>query len=438
MPLNKKKCINLGLIGFGTVGSGVVQLLLKNHKLIRDRTGIDFNLHTIADLDIKSDRGVKLPYSIKLTTKAEDIINNKEIDIVIELIGGINPAKKFILNSFQQGKHVVTANKALLSQFGKEIFSTAEKYKKLIGFEASVAGGVPIIKVIRESLTANRIKKIYGIVNGTTNFILTRMEEENLEFEEALKIAQNNGFAEADPTLDIEGIDAAHKIQILASYAFNGYVNFKEIYVEGIKNIDFMDIKYLKELGYKIRLLAIAKYIDKNLIECHVNPTILPLWHPLATIRNEYNAVYIESDGAGPQIYYGKGAGSLPTASAVIADIIDIGKKIILSSYTENQFYSRELKVKNMTQLTSRYYFKFFTVDKPGVLARIAGILGKHKISISSVIQKETGTKVVPIVMLTHKAKEENVIKALKEIQKLNVVKGKPKFIRIEDNDNSE
>ncbi len=425
--------LKLGLIGFGTIGTGVVELIQKNNKLIYEKTGIKLKIEKIADLDINSDRGVKIDRNI-LTTNADEILDNKNIDIVIELIGGTTVAKDIILKALKNGKHVVTANKALLSKWGKIIFETAEKNKRYIQYEASVGGGIPVIKVIKESLVANKIKNIYGIVNGTTNFILTKMEEENIDFNEALKLAQKLGYAEADPTLDIRGDDAAHKIQILASLGFNHYINSKDIYYEGIIDIDLLDIKYVSDLGYKIKLLAIAK-IDGKEIEVRVHPTIIPAKHLLASIKYEFNAIYIEGDAIGPELFYGKGAGSLPTASAVVSDILDISKKIVdnNSNYSERFFnINNSLKIKKFEDIQCRYYFRFHTVDKPGVLAKIASVLGKHKISLTSVIQKESGQKIVPIVMLSHLAREKDVKCAIKEIKKLSIVK-KVKLIRIED-----
>jgi homoserine dehydrogenase len=430
------KEIKIGLIGAGTVGSGVVNLIRKNSGIISNKTGIKISIKKVADTNQEVKNKLKLDDKI-FTTNAEEIIKDKEIDIIVELIGGINPAKKYIIEGMKEGKHIVTANKALLSQYWEEIFSLANKYNKLIGFEASVAGGVPIIKSIRESLIGNRILKIYGILNGTTNFILTKMEEEGYEFKQALEIAQKLGFAEKDPTYDIEGIDSAHKLQILSSLAFNSNIDFKKIYYEGISNIDLTDILYVNNLGYKIKLLAIAK-IDKEegVCECRVHPTIIPIANPLSSVRKEYNGILVEGDAVGVQIYYGKGAGSLPTASAIVSDIVDISNKILTNqSLNTYQLYKKnnELKIKEIKNIKCRYYLRFKTVDKPGVLAKISNILGQNNISISSVLQKETGQKVVPIVMLTHLALENDIINSLKLIDKLDVVKEKSKFIRIED-----
>lgn len=426
------KTVNVGLIGLGTIGTGVARILSHNHQEIFHKSGIKVNLKSIADLDIKRQRGIFLEKK-RLTTNAYQLINDPEIDIIVELIGGISKAKEFIIQALKKGKNVVTANKALLSQYGDILFKIAHRYNKQIGFEGSVGGGIPIIKVLREALVGNKIKKLVGIVNGTTNFILTKMDEKGLEFHTALKLAQSLGFAESNPILDISGEDASHKLQILASYAFNHNIKFNDIYYEGIDKIDLGDIQYVKALGYKIKLLGIVKDCGNNEIECRVHPTLIPENYLLSSVKNEYNAIYVIGDSSGPQIFYGKGAGSLPTASAVIADIIDIAKN-------EHQIYYQrffnspgKIQIRNIKKTRCRYYLKFYTYDKPGVLAKISGFLGKHHISISSVIQKETGQRFVPIVMLTHLALEENIQKAMIQIKKAHIIRKAPKIIRIED-----
>lgn len=431
------KKITVGLIGFGTIGTGVVKLIKKNNAEIYKKTGIKIILKKIADLDLRSNRGISVDKKI-LTKDAYQIIDDPDIDIVLELIGGTKKAKEFILSALRKGKHVVTANKALLSLYGKEIYQTAFKNNRLIGLEASVGGGIPIIKVIKESLAANKVMKIMGIINGTTNFILTQMEDKQLGFNEAVRLAQKLGFAEADPTLDINGTDAAHKIQILASYANNTHIPFKNIYFEGIEQIDLHDIQYIHELGYKIKLLAIVKKNKNKEIECRVHPTIISEDNLLASVKDEYNAILIEGDASGSQIFYGKGAGSLPTASAVLSDIIDIARSMNEQKKVEPVKYfdfDSKISVKKFEYIFARYYFRFHTLDKPGVLAQIGRILGDHGISLTSVIQKETGQKVVPIVMLTHKARESDVQKAIIKIKKLNIVRNPVKIIRIENND---
>jgi len=426
--------INVGIIGFGTVGTGTVRILLENKDILKDRLGFEVNLKRIADLDIERDRGIKIPEGI-LTTDVDAVLNDPDIAIVVELIGGIRPAKDFILKAINNGKHVVTANKALLAIDGNEIFNAALKAGVEIGFEAAVAGGIPIIKVIREGLVANRIKAVYGIINGTSNYILTKMTEENVEFSDALKEAQKLGYAEADPTLDIEGIDSAHKLAILAFLSYGIPIPYKDIYIEGISGISPQDISFASELGYKVKLLAIAKETDSE-VELRVHPTMLPKDYLIAKVDGPFNAIYIEGDATGSTLYYGRGAGAMPTGSAVVSDIVNIAKDIsknatkmiaVLAKTT------RDIRIKKMDDVISKYYFRFSALDRPGVLSKISGILGNHDISIASVIQK--GRRVgesVPLVVLTHKAKEKDVRQAIKEIDQIPVVTDKTVFIRVE------
>lgn len=426
------KTVNVGLIGFGTIGTGVAKILFHSQSEILNRTGIRINLKGIADLDTRTDRGIRIDRSM-LFTDAYRLIRDPGIDIIVELIGGTTKAKEFIIQSLRHGKNVVTANKALLSQFGEVLFRTAFEENRQLAFEGSVGGSIPIIKVLRESLVGNRIKKIMGIVNGTTNFILSKMEEKDIEFEHALKLAQKLGFAESDPSLDISGEDAAHKLQILASYAFHSDIRYRDIYYEGIGKIDLCDIRYVRELGYRIRLLAITKDCPGNEVECRVHPTLIPESYLLASVKDEFNAVYVEGEATGPQVFYGKGAGSLPTASAVIADIVDISRNE--KPLFPRRFFNgdRRIAVRDIRRIRCRYYLRIHTSDKPGVLAKVAGVLGTHHISISSVIQKELGSRVVPIVMLTHHAVEADLRKAVARLKQLEFVHGSPRFIRIED-----
>lgn len=426
-----KGSINTGIIGFGTVGTGAARILLNNHDIIFKRTGLDIRLKRIADLDIKRDRGLKVPEGV-LTTDARDILEDKDIDIVVELIGGIHPAKEFILQAINNNKHVVTANKALLATEGNEIFLEAERKGVFVGFEASVAGGIPIIKVMQEGLIANRILNIYGIINGTSNYILTKMTEEGKEFSVALKEAQELGYAEADPTFDIEGIDSAHKLTILSSLAYGIPLSYKEVYREGITRITSQDIDFARELGYKIKLLAITKAVD-NEIEMRVHPTMIPQDYIISKVDGVYNAIYVEGDAIGSALYYGRGAGDMPTGSAVVADIVDIAKKA--ESGKGHYFFLRpsDLRIRKMEDIESMYYFRFSAIDKPGVLSKISGILGENNISIASVIQK--GRRIggaVPLVVLTHLAKERDVVKAIKAIDNLPVVTEPTHFIRVE------
>lgn len=427
----KKGSISVGIIGFGTVGTGTARILLNNNDIIRERTGLDIRLKRIADLDIKRDRGIKIPEGI-LTTKADDILEDEDIDIVVELIGGIHPAKEFILKAISNNKHVVTANKALLATEGNEIFLEAEKRGVIIGFEASVAGGIPIIKVMQEGLVANRILNIYGIINGTSNYILTKMTEEGKNFSSALKEAQELGYAEADPTFDIEGIDSAHKLTILSSLAFGIPLSYNEVYKEGITMITPQDIEFAKELGFKIKLLAIAKAVDSE-IELRVHPTMIPFDYMISKVDGVFNAVYVEGDAVGSTLYYGRGAGDMPTGSAVVADIVDIAKRHGSNKGLYSFLKSSKLKVRRMDDVESMYYFRFSAIDKPGVLSKISGILGENNISIASVIQK--GRRIggaVPLVVLTHIARERDVLKAIRDIDALPVVTEPTRFIRVE------
>lgn len=430
--------INIGIIGLGTVGSGTYQILTDNRDILKERTGFEIIIKRIATRDIKKERSISVPKEI-LTDDVYSLINDPEINIIVELIGGIHPAKEFLLDAISKGKHIVTANKALLATEGEEIFSFARSKNVEIGFEASVAGGIPIIKALREGLIANRIKAIYGIINGTSNYILTKMTDESIDFSIALKEAQQLGYAEADPTLDIEGIDSAHKLAILARLAYGIKIPFERIYVEGISKITPQDIEFASELGYKVKLLAIAKETN-GMVELRVNPTMIPKEYLISKVDGVFNAVYVEGDAVGSTLYYGRGAGSLPTGSAVVNDIIDIGRNILNNSINRIQVVyetKRNVRLKNIEDIISMYYFRFSAIDKPGVLSKISGILGEHNISIASVIQK--GRRVgetVPLVVLTHEAKERDVIKAINEIDKLPVVTGKTNFIRVEDREN--
>lgn len=435
----KNDQINIGIIGFGTVGSGTAKILLKNSQLLKDRSGIRFNLKKIADIDIIRDRGITIPEGV-LTNNAEDILNDEDIHIVVELMGGIRPAKDFIIRAIRNKKHVVTANKALIATEGNEILAEAEQNGVCIGFEASVAGGIPIIKVVREGLIANNIVAVYGIINGTSNYILTKMTDEKIDFSVALKEAQRLGYAEADPTFDIEGIDTAHKLTILSSLAYGIPLMFDKVYKEGITKITAQDIDFAIELGYKIKLLAILK-ADNNEIEMRVHPTMVPNQYLISKVDGVFNAIYVDGDAVGSTLYYGRGAGDMPTGSAVVSDIVDIGKIIMRSQvaesiYLKQKAVTKNLKIKDIKDIESKYYFRFSALDKPGVLSKISGILGNYNISIASVIQK--GRRIggaVPLVVLTHKAKEKDVLQAIKEIDNLQVVSEKTLFIRVEGQD---
>lgn len=427
--------MSVGIIGLGTVGTGVVKILLKKRKELERKLGFPLVIGKIADIDIKRKRAIALPENI-FVTDGLGVIDDPSIDIVVELIGGIHPAKEYILKAIKKGKHVITANKALLASEGFDIFEAAQKNNVELGFEAAVAGGIPIIKIIREALIGNKIQAIYGIINGTSNYILTEMTEEGVDFSTALKEAQALGYAEADPTLDVEGIDAAHKLALLASLSFGTLFSLKEIYTEGITKITPLDINFASEFGYKIKLLAIAKQINND-IELRVHPTMLPKEYLISSVNGVFNAVYVEGDAIGPALYYGKGAGEMPTGSAVVSDIVDIARNIKTGAVNRIQGMGIQgksgIRIKKMEDVQSCYYFRFSVFDKPGVLSKISGILGGHNISIKSVIQKERKKeRVVPLVMMTHRAKEKDVVYAMKEINKLPVVSGKPLYIRVE------
>jgi homoserine dehydrogenase len=433
-----KKVINVGLIGFGTIGTGVVKLLRKNGNLIAERLGATLNLKRIADIDVGRSRGVDVAQGV-LTTKADDIINDPDIDIVIELMGGYEPARTFILKAIDNKKHICTANKALLATHGDDIFKSANKKGVNIGFEASVGGTIPVIKTIKESLIANHIESIAAIVNGTSNYILSKMTDEGGSFQAVLTEAQSLGFAEANPSFDIEGIDASHKLAILLSLSYGKKVSLNDLHREGISMIGEQDIAFAKELGYRIKLLAIAIRRGEQ-IEARLHPTMIPFDHMLANVNSNFNAFHIIGDSSDSVFLYGQGAGMMPTASAVLGDVVDISRDIIkgiagrVPPRILDEETIEEINLLPFDDIITNYYFRFSAVDRPKVLSRIAGILGQNNISIAAVIQK--GRKqdgAVPIVMTTYKAREKDVQKALDDIDKLDVVMGKTMLIRIED-----
>ena len=428
------KEIKVGIIGFGTVGAGVAANILANSDVIASRTGVKLVLAKVADLDITTDRGVRIPEGVLTTDAAEAI---READIVVELVGGTSVAKIFILDSIRAGKPVVTANKALLALHGEEIFAAAEAAGVDVYYEASVAGGIPIIKALREGLVSNRIHRIYGIMNGTCNYILTRMENEGADFSTVLADAQKLGYAEANPSLDIDGFDTAHKTAILAALAFGEWFGLDPVHVEGIRDLELADLRYAEELGYRIKLLAVIKESDGD-VQMSVRPTLIPRNTLLANISDVFNGVLVEGDTVGQTLFYGRGAGRNATASAVVADLTDVAINLAvgsvrrISAFRPGKLFRRVL---SMEESSSRFYLRLQVRDCPGVIASIAQILADKSISISSLIQHERreadGT--VALVILTHVAPEKSLRAALAELATLSINQSPVKLMRIED-----
>ncbi len=437
------KEINIGVLGCGIIGTGVAKLLIEDKNLLQKRTGIKLNLKHISDLDLEKERNVEFEQGV-LIKDSEKIINHPEIDIIVELIGGLTIAKEFITKALNNKKHVVTANKALLSTHGNKLVEIAEKNGVSLGFEATTAGCIPIIKTLKESHTGNRIKSIYAILNGTCNYILTKISRHGFSFGQALKNAQNKGFAEADPTLDIEGFDTAHKLAIINALAHGMDFNLKDIHVEGISRITPMDIRFAREFGFDIKLLAISKFNDEY-IEARVHPTMIPFSNPLSNVEGSMNAIVIDGHSTGQTMLYGHGAGMMPTASAVINDIADIARSYAAGSEKCMPIMGfpgdniKKSTILSMNNLKTRYYLRCMAKDHPGVLSKVSGILGHEEISIESVHQKGTDSNgTVPVVMVTHLAKEENILRALNKISKLESIPEEPYIIRIEDNNERE
>lgn len=428
------KEIKVGIIGFGTVGAGVAANILANSDVIASRAGVKLVLAKVADLDITTDRGVRIPEGVLTTDAAEAI---READIVVELVGGTTVAKKFILDAIRAGKPVVTANKALLALHGEEIFAAAEAAGVDVYYEASVAGGIPIIKALREGLVSNRIHRIYGIMNGTCNYILTRMENEGADFNTVLADAQKLGYAEANPSLDIDGFDTAHKTAILAALAFGEWFGLDPVHVEGIRDLELADLRYAEELGYRIKLLAVIKESDGD-VQMSVRPTLIPRNTLLANISDVFNGVLVEGDTVGQTLFYGRGAGRNATASAVVADLTDVAINLAvgsvrrISAFRPGKLFRRVL---SMEESSSRFYLRLQVRDCPGVIASIAQILADKSISISSLIQHERreadGT--VALVILTHVAPEKSLRAALAELATLSINQSPVKLMRIED-----
>ncbi|MDT8421214.1 MAG: homoserine dehydrogenase [Desulfuromonadales bacterium] len=430
--------IKVGLLGFGTIGTGVVRVFQKNAQLMQQRIGCSLELAKIADLDIISDRGVEVDDDL-LTTNVDEVISNPEIDVVIELIGGYEPARTFILKAVEAGKHIVTANKALMAVHGQEILAAADEKGVQVLFEAAVGGGIPVISAIKENLCANRFSTVLGILNGTCNYILTEMTENGSDFAPVLKDAQALGYAESDPTFDIEGVDTAHKIALLSALCFGTRVDFDQVYTEGITNVAAIDIQFASQMGYKIKLLAIGKNHGDR-IEVRVHPTMIPKSYQLAEVDGVFNAVRLSGDFLGPAMLYGSGAGMDATASAVMGDVMAIARDKIsgarmrtpIMGYCADQIDN--LPIQDMSDIVSHYYLRVTTVDQPGVLARISTILGNNDISIQSMIQPERHeADGVPIVLMTHEAREWNVIQALSEIDQLDIIQQPTRLIRVEN-----
>lgn len=427
--------LGVGLLGFGTVGAGVVEGLQRNEALLSQRLDCKLSLRKIADLDLETDRGVAVDRSL-LTTDAESVIRDPSVDVVVELIGGTGVAKKFVLEALKLGKPVVTANKKLLAEYGAELFAAASATGTSIYFEASVGGGIPVIKALREGLVANKVKSIYGILNGTCNYILTRMEREKLPFDAVLKAAQSAGYAEAEPSLDIDGHDTAHKAVVLASLAYGCAIPMSAVQVEGIRGLAAEDITDAREMGYRIKLLGIVKYGAAG-ISVRVHPTLVPLDHMLAAVDGVFNAILIDGDIVGQTLYFGRGAGRQATASAVISDLADVARDRVAGSKHRISLpgtacLAAQVQTSGAEQV--RCYLRLALLDKPGMLARVARLLGEHQISIASVMQKESSVgHYVPVVIVTHQAPESAFQSAFTKIDKLDIIGAPTVRLRIED-----
>ncbi len=432
------KPIKVGLLGIGTVGAGTFTVLQRNQEEIRRRAGRGIEIVMVADLNTERAREVTGGLA-EVVSDANLVVNHPDIEIVVELIGGYGIARDLVMKAIANGKHVVTANKALLATHGTEIFRAAQEKGVVVAFEAAVAGGIPIIKALREGLTANRIQWIAGIINGTTNFILSEMRDKGLDFDVVLKQAQALGYAEADPTFDIEGVDAAHKATIMSAIAFGVPVQFDKAYVEGITKLSSTDIRYAEQLGYRIKLLGIARRVPEG-IELRVHPTLIPANRLIANVEGAMNAVLVQGDAVGATLYYGKGAGAEPTASAVIADLVDVtrlatadpGHRVPYLAFQPNQM--ADTPILPMSEVTTSYYLRLRVADKPGVLADVTRILADGSISIDAMLQKEAGEgeTQTDLIILTHETKEKHVDAAIAAIEALPTVSGKVNRIRLE------
>jgi homoserine dehydrogenase len=425
--------INIGILGLGVVGSGTVTLLQQNRETIERKAGARIHLRKIAVRDLHKKRAVEVDRSL-ITNNPLEVLDDPEIDIVCELIGGVSPAKEFVLRAFANGKHVVSANKELIAKEGHDIMEEAGRRRLDFQFEGSVAGGIPIIQPMKNALGGNKILEVMGIVNGTTNYILTRMTHEGAEFEEALRDAQAKGYAEADPSSDVDGFDAQYKIAILSSIAFTSRVNVNDVYVEGISRISKRDIECARELGYVIKLVGIGLRVDDERMQVRVHPALLPEDHPLASTNDVYNAIYIRGDAVGDVMFYGRGAGMMPTGSAVVGDILDVCRNIVFGSTGRVSCTCFEPKqMMPMDAVETKYYVRMVVADRPKVLAAIANVLGDHDVSIESVVQKAASHDKAEIIWVTHKVREYNMRAALSEIKKLPVVASVDNWLRVEE-----
>lgn len=425
------KVIKIGLLGLGNVGKGVWNILQMNKDIIKTRAGYNIEIGKILVKDANKKRDVDVPESI-ITTNVDYILEDPSIDIIVEVMGGVEPSFEYMVKAMKKGKHVITANKMVLAMKGRELSQIAKDNGVLFYYEASVGGGIPVIHGLTESLTANKINEVIGIINGTTNYILTKMTLEGLSFDEALKEAQQKGYAEADPTSDIEAFDAVYKLCILTSLGFDSFVDIKSVYREGITKIEPIDIKYAEEFGYVIKLLAIIKE-EFGQLELRVHPTMVPAVHPLANVNDSFNAIFIKGNAVGDLMLYGRGAGELPTGSAVVGDIISVIRN---KEREENHFIQCDKvskNVKDMSKVRSEYYIRITVGDKPGVLGEITTILGENNVSLLSVIQKGKRQEHVSLVFVTHRTNEGDVQKAIKKISELNDVLKVDNIIRIEN-----
>ncbi len=452
--------VKIGILGLGTVGCGTVSVLARNREEIARRAGREIKIVQAAARDLKKKRAC-VTRGIRLVQDARDIVRNPEVEVVVELIGGIDPARALVLEAIEHGKHVVTANKALIAVHGNEIFAAAQRRGVMVAFEAAVAGGIPIIKTLREGLTANRIEWLAGIINGTSNFILSTMRDaargrtgaagfpsgktnpagavQGADFADALKEAQRLGYAEADPRLDVEGIDTAHKLTILAAIAFGIPLQFKKAYIEGIAKITRMDVQYAEQLGYRLKLLGIARRTD-GAVELRVHPTLIPERRLIANVDGAMNAVLVKGDAVGPTMFYGAGAGAEPTASAVVADLVDVVRTLTTDPNNRVPHLAfqpdalSDLRILPIEEIETSYYLRLHALDRPGVLADVTRILADKKISIEAILQKEPhpGEDTVPVIILTQRVREKNMNAAIARIEKLNSIKGRVARIRLE------